>query len=168
MRSMDKGEIQTRIPSYKWFEAESGEKTEVFLLSQEGRKKEIQEGKMPVRMWKKVIRNDIIICFLSQCSVAVKRYHDHKNYFKGKYLFGSIFRGLLHYQQSSKYHGTKANVLEKQLWFLNPDSQVVERERRVARSSLDFWNFKAHNPVTYFFQRGHPYSNKTIPLNSFK
>ena len=50
---MDKGEIQTRIPSYKWFEAESREKAEGFLLSQEGRKKEIQEGKMPARMWKK-------------------------------------------------------------------------------------------------------------------
>ncbi|MGZ7186066.1 hypothetical protein ACXWN6_09700 [Streptococcus pyogenes] len=46
--------------------------------------------------------------YLSHCSIAVMRHHDHRNSYKGKHLSGAglQFRGLVHCHRGEK-HGYK-------------------------------------------------------------
>lgn len=72
--------------------------------------------------------------FLSQCSVIVRRHHDHYNSSKGKRLIGVSysFRGLVHGHHGRKYGSIQAAdmVPEKELRVLSLGPQEAGRERK--------------------------------------
>lgn len=84
------------------------------------------------------------LCF--RVSVAVKRYHDHGNSYKGKHLIraGLQFRGLVHDCHGGKHGSVQADiVLERELRVLHMVWQIAGRVW-ATRPCLSFWNLKAH------------------------
>jgi hypothetical protein len=60
----------------------------------------------------------MVTCCLSLGSIAMKRYHDGRNFYKGKHLIGAdcSFRDSVHYHHDRK-HGTLQSdmVLENEV-----------------------------------------------------
>ena len=100
-------------------------------------------------------------------SNTVKRYHDHNNSYKRKYLTGAglRYRGLVHHHHDIE---NKANmVLEKKLRVLHFDLKATGSELCPALGVV--WTFetsKSTPTVTHLFQQGYTYSQKATPPNS--
>ena len=67
-------------------------------------------------------------------SVAVKRHHEHSNFYKGKNLIeaGVQFRDLIHYHCGGKHGAMQADVvLEKEMRVLHLDLQAAGRQQDI-------------------------------------
>ena len=67
-------------------------------------------------------------------SIAVKRYYDHSNSYKGKYLIGVAysFRGVVHYHHGGRHGGVQAHMmLEKELRVVHLDTEATGSELRL-------------------------------------
>ena len=66
----------------------------------------------------------------ARVSIAVKKHHDHRNCYKGKYLTGAglSFRGLVHYHLDRKHGSMQVDMeLEGELRVLHLDLQTAGR-----------------------------------------
>jgi hypothetical protein len=70
-------------------------------------------------------------CPVSWGLIAVKRHHDHRNFYKGKHLIGTglQLKCLVHYHHDEKYGGLQADwVPQKELGGLQVDLKAAGRE----------------------------------------
>lgn len=63
------------------------------------------------------------LCPCLRASIAVERYHDQNNSYKGKYLTvaGLQFRGLVHYFHGGKHGSTQADMVLEETRVLHLD-----------------------------------------------
>jgi hypothetical protein len=101
----------------------------------------------------------VVVCVCVRVSIAVKRYHDQGQRLTWSGLQVQRFSPL----SSRREHGTfQAGIVQEELRVTHlfqrqKKKTVPTARRRVSRPTP---------PVTRFFQQGHTYSNKAIPLNS--
>jgi hypothetical protein len=70
--------------------------------------------------------SESMLYVLVRASIAVKRHHDHSNFYKEKHLIGAglQFRALVHCHHGRK-HGSREDMLKRELRGPYLDGQVV-------------------------------------------
>jgi hypothetical protein len=107
---------------------------------------------------------------LVQFSIAVKIYHFHNNFCKGKHLSvgGVGFRGLFYYHQDGEHCIMQTDLMLEEEWDLHLYWQTEIRERKPVGPGLIFRKCKAHPLLHIFSYNARPTLRMPQTLNPFK